>query len=934
MVFLLAALAGCGEKQRREKDTGTVPECAEGWLADRGECVPESCGTGTWGELEVDESTVYVDIETGDGGDGSEGAPLRNIQAGLDLAGGRGGGLVAVAAGSYPETLEMGSDHAGVHLAGRCRELVVLDASVGDGETPGVDIDARYGEVEVSGMSVVGSGNTGVEVASGSVRLERLLVSESGFVGVMAYQWSATAPLDLVVDGCELVENNLVGVSVYGSSTEVTLVDTAIRDTRPSVYGTYGHGIEVHTGASLRVDGCELVGNTETGLGAADSGTEVTLMDSTFQDTLPDVNGGFGFGLLVSDGAAIRAEGCVLYGNAVVGIGAIDQGTEVTLVDTAIVGTQINDAGEYGVGIDVQGGAALRTEGCELIGNSTAAVQAYDPGTEVTIRDTEVRGTLPDGRGKYGSGINVQDGATLWVEGCELRGNATAGICASDTGTEATLVAVALRFNLPNEHGEGGYGIYAYEGAELLVVHSELEGNHELGVMANDAGTVVTLVDSVIRDTLQNEDGKGGYGVQVDNGARVLAESCELESNKGVGVLACDSGTEAVLLDTVIRGTLQCDAEQSGYGIAAYDGAALQAEGCLLIGNTALGIAAEGAGTEVMLVHTTVRDTLLGGSGEGGHGILVGGRAVLRAEGCELQGNSGVGLVAEGPGTWVELQDSSVTATMPGSGNEGGAATGITAQEGATVLASGFFAEGNEGPGLHVASEGSVLVCTNCVVIDNAFAGAVAHDAGTMEIHASTISGSRESVDLGGGVGIYAAHPMGLAPPSLLVTDSSISDNPVAGVWLHGTGDYRLEGVTVSGGNGVPHGGTIRCGDGIFATGTAAWDGGTGLSIEDSTISGNHGAGLFLDDATTQLARNTWSGNSPDLLVQGEACLSPCEEWAEVPISEICPAWDRPTCDLVFGLNLVLAEFDPAMPPPPISHATPLRTPPPILGRR
>ncbi|MDP6931928.1 MAG: hypothetical protein QGG40_03390 [Myxococcota bacterium] len=80
---------------------GTDPEpltCAEGELLDGDACVPEACGTGTWGDLETDGDTIYVDASAEDGGDGSMDRPFTVIQEGLDTQGqsdgGRGGGDV------------------------------------------------------------------------------------------------------------------------------------------------------------------------------------------------------------------------------------------------------------------------------------------------------------------------------------------------------------------------------------------------------------------------------------------------------------------------------------------------------------------------------------------------------------------------------------------------------------------------------------------------------------------------------------------------------------------------------------------------------------------------------------------------------------------------------------------------------------------------
>ncbi len=59
-VVLLATTA-CDRQQRRDRQPDS-PDCEVGWIADGDRCVPEACGTGTWGNLPVDGATVYVDI--------------------------------------------------------------------------------------------------------------------------------------------------------------------------------------------------------------------------------------------------------------------------------------------------------------------------------------------------------------------------------------------------------------------------------------------------------------------------------------------------------------------------------------------------------------------------------------------------------------------------------------------------------------------------------------------------------------------------------------------------------------------------------------------------------------------------------------------------------------------------------------------------------
>ena len=167
-------------------DTGpapdTDPDCDSGQLDDGGECVPAACGTGTWGNLEVDENTVYVDVTAAEGGDGSEAAPFSSIQAGLDAAGEADGGLVAVAAGNSgpdPDTIGCpGCAEEAVTVAAVDRDGRVADFSSRGGSkfpdkpdvaAPGVniysgtaraslvdigDLDAGFGYAAISGTSM------------------------------------------------------------------------------------------------------------------------------------------------------------------------------------------------------------------------------------------------------------------------------------------------------------------------------------------------------------------------------------------------------------------------------------------------------------------------------------------------------------------------------------------------------------------------------------------------------------------------------------------------------------------------------------------------------------------------------------------------------------------------------------------------------------
>jgi hypothetical protein len=815
----LVVLTACDAPHGKHRQP-PEPACAEGYIADGEVCVPESCGAGPWGDLPVDGATVYVDAAEAEGGDGSAEAPLRTIQPALDLAGDRGGGLVAVAAGTYPETLTLTSDHAGVHLAGRCRELVTLDASVGDSQTPGIDIDSRYGEVEVSGLGVVGARYTGVLVRSGVVRLVELGVGENAFVGIGAYRGASPAPTRLEVEGCEVAGNASCGILCQDEGTEVTLVDTVVRDTQPDGNGKYGQGIEVSGGATLAAEGCVVAGNMGLGIAAIHGGTEVALVDTVVRDTLDRGDGRSGVGIAAQSGATLAVQGCKVVGNASSGIVAENTGTQVALVDTAVLDTRSWGEALAGFGFYVLDGAALSSDGCVVARNVTAGIEATDPGTRVDLVDTVVRDTLPGGEGECGRGIEVTGGATLTAVGCEILGN---------TG---------------------------------------------MGILVYDPGTQVQLLDTVVGDTQLESDGDDGFGIEVRGGAALAATNCDVARNTTLGIAAAESGTEVALVDTMVR------------------------------------------------------DTLPRADGLGGHGIEVSGGATLSVEGCDVVGNTAAGIVAMELGTRVALATSVISGTVPGFGELAMTAMGLVAQQGASVSATDVMAQDNEGPGLY-SSLGAQLSCTGCRLRGNQVAGAVVVDGGLLEIEHSEIAGTLPGVNLDGGVGIFAAQQWDWEPPSLVVTDSAISDNLVAGAWLAGAGSYQLTGSHVTGTTAVPHGATTRCGDGVYARDVVAWDGISGLWLSGNTLAANQGAGLFLDEAHALLVDNAWTGNDPDLWVQGDACLSPLDGYYETPEYEICPEWDQPACDLLFSLNLMVADadFGQARPPPapPVLQLLPLR---------
>ena len=443
---LLLVTSGCSQDPADDDDTtADTPICEQGFVHDpelpeefleeyADGCVPAECGVGRWGDLLADGDTVYVDVAADDSGNGSEEEPFNVIQDGLDAAGAAGGGPVAVAAGTYVENLYLTGDHDGVHLAGRCRELVVLDGSGGQPTDSGIEADGGVWGTEewtVSGVTVTGAPYGGI--------------------------WLDGGLLSLIT--ARLVRNNLVGIFAAGNASDLLLDNAEIQETQALPDGTFGRGINVQEGARLEASSCVVEGNAEVGVYVSGEGTEVTLRAVEVWKTQPETGGTGGRGIEVSLGARLEASSCVVEGNAYVGIAALHAGTEVFLQGVEIRDTQPSPEGMGGCGIKVVDGARLEAVLCVVEGNVEVGILAGNEGTEVVLQGVDVGDTQPLPDGKHGWGIGIMEGARLAASSCVVEENAEVGILAVDDGTEIVLHGVEVRDTQPLPDGTHGRGI-------------------------------------------------------------------------------------------------------------------------------------------------------------------------------------------------------------------------------------------------------------------------------------------------------------------------------------------------------------------------------------------------------------------------------------------------------------------------------------------
>ncbi len=761
---VLTLLACAGARGAARPDLGDSGACPYFQLQDdAGVCVPDACGTSLWPEG-VDGDTIFVDGGAADGGDGSEATPLQTVQAGVDAAGARGGGLVAVAAGTYAENLVLGDGDAGISVAGRCRELVVLDGSAGDGlATLSIIGTRKVASLALSDVTVTG-GSYGVVVGNGTVGL-----------------------------------------------TDV-----------------------------------DVVGNTNIGV-IASTGATLTLKTSTITGTLPERRKN-GFGLQAENGAQATVHSSTIDGNTELGVLASDIGTTLTMYHSTISNTLTTSAGTEGYGLVAQTGASVRMIGGSIERNTSVGVWVQSSVTSVSLDSVDIDATVPDGSGDFGFGAQVSSGGTLVTAGCALNGNANAGLIVDGVGANASLTDPWVVDTLPLADGTGGYGVEVENGGSITLSRGWVEGNASAGIWANGAGSHASLVDTDVTDTLAGA-GSGG--------------------------------------------------DSRGMGIWAQSGAVVDVSGGTLASNTVAGVVASDDGTTVSLDGVTVTDTQPNASGEYGLALDVMRGAAMTCTGCTLTESVNAAVAVGSEGSTLDLEDSLVWDTWRGT--DASMAVGAVAETGGALTASNLRISYTQGPGVYVVAGGS-LTCSGCEIDENSYAGVLLLD-GVAALDDATIHGNYSDVSLGGGFGVYVNNRSG--PPSLSLTNSFVENEPYAAVWLDGAGTYDIEDDVLSGGDGVPVGANTIHGNAVFAeNGVPAWDGTTGLYLGGDSLGDASDVALLLDDSSAVLDGDSWSLNATDVRQQRceDVVAIPSDQLSAAPSTAICPGTNLLTAyDLVFS---------------------------------
>jgi hypothetical protein len=479
------------------------------------------------------------------------------------------GAVIAVDEGVYVEALAIS---APISLVGRCAEKVVLQSDGGDAE--GIRIDGAR-DVGVRGITIAGH-RIGVRLTHGTLQLEEAL----------------------------LTGNRWVAVGAVGSSV-AHIARTVVRDTVPDYAAGPTHAVLVAPGARVDLLQSAIVDTPYASLVVEGHGAVATMTETIVRDGHPEPEGPFaaegGYGVIIMGGGALQVDRSVLLDNhaAAIGVtGSDSQGTPSSglVVRTVIRGQMPNSLGAAR-GLEAADGARLTVEDSTVALCQETQLIATHPATMLRAERVVLRGPIIDDGSASGLGAVASDQARVELVSAAVVSNRTMGVLAQ-MGGEMDVTDSVIRDGLPaleptlieDEEYYYGLGAAVLPGSRLSLTSSALLHNRAMSVFVRGVAASATINGTLIDDTLVDEDGIYGRGINVQDGASLdLFGSAVLRSHD-TGVVVF--GSDATVTDSVVAQTQrdQGATQTPALALAAADGAHLEVTRTTLSGSVDIGV--------------------------------------------------------------------------------------------------------------------------------------------------------------------------------------------------------------------------------------------------------------------------------------------------------------------------------------------------------
>jgi len=362
-----------------------------------------------------------------------------------------------------------------------------------------------------------------------------------------------------------------------------------------------------------------------------------------------------------SDGARVfaeqklRLEGVLVERAAAFGVSALAEDAELVLEDVVVRDVEASDTLE-GLGIYAAYGARIEAARVVVEGMRGIGVYGFDAGTTLRLEDVAVIDPrLPLDEGYGGAGISAAYGARVEGARVVVRDGYDRGLNVAYEGSEMALTDVLVTRTRFRDGGlDGALGVSVSWGARIELTRALISDSDGSGLVMFGDPPEAVLVDTIIRGTTEVEMMRYGSAIGISAG-RMEATRLLVEDSDRHAIFCSVAGTEAILTDALLRG----GGARLSFGVYAHDGARLRASRLLVSDRAGVGLFAS-FGAELLLEDTVVQDT----RAEGTPPIFGTGIQALfdaRIEGSRLRVESSheVGVLSFS-GSEVELRDTSI----------------------------------------------------------------------------------------------------------------------------------------------------------------------------------------------------------------------------------------------------------------------------------
>lgn len=372
--------------------------------------------------------------------------------------------------------------------------------------------------------------------------------------------------------------------------------------------------------------------------------------------------------------------------------------------------------GGWDPGIEILAGASVHLEDVVVAGAFGAGI-VMDTGGTLTGARVVVRETADGSR--YGRGLTALGGAQVTLASAEIYGNQDVAVVLGGAGTIASLMDVTVRDTLPNpSSSQYGVGILIDDGARLELVRGALERNRDRALWAYGAGSTAIVTDTMIRDTRpQSSDDTDGIGVNIQLGGIVSLERVVIDRSRGVGILMLEADSTLSLTDSaVLRTDSQVADGDGGRGLNAQTTSHVTIERARFADNRDQGVfiadRADLTAKDLAIVETRSRAL----DGTLGAGLAVNFTAIATVERLHVSRARQAGVIV-GEGSELTLSDAVIEDTLGYDADQDeGAGMVIQARSKATVARLAI--ERARTDGIFIRDAESVLDGTDIVIRD------------------------------------------------------------------------------------------------------------------------------------------------------------------------------------------------------------------------